>query len=214
MLHLGIAASLLLASLFALSVRQASGEEAQGTWLLPWEGGRQFYALQGQNQGSHLGFSSQYAYDFVMAPGNGTSFTVVAVRSGRVLRVEEGYGPSNDCDPAAYGRSNFLVVDHGDSTGAYYSHLAQGSVLPQVGQWVNQGQALALSDRTGYVCGIAHLHYSAIDIRSYASIDRPFADADVQRHGGKPQTGQWYTSDNYAGPVYRTYLPMAFHAGP
>lgn len=192
----------------ALSVLSGSGAATEAPLYLPWGGGTMLYTLQGQNQGSHSSFYSRYAYDFAPGPLDGTSFAVRAARDGRVTEVVEGFGSSADCDPNASNKDNYVIIDHGDGIGSLYSHLAQNSVIPQVGEYVSRGAPIARSDWTGYVCGISHLHYTAIDIKSRGSIDRPFADSDVQRHGGRPRTGEWYVSENFQGPVFRAYLPI------
>lgn len=174
---------------------------------LPWTAGQRMFVLQGQNQGTHTSPTSRYAYDFSPGPFDGSSFIVRAAAPGRVLELREDFPVSSDCDPAASGRDNYVVVDHGDGTGAVYRHLARNSVLPTAGARIAQGDPLALTGHSGFVCGTTHLHFTVIDIRTRASLDVPFSDPDTLRDGGRPQTNQWYISANAPGGSSRVVLP-------
>lgn len=199
--------------LWSVPPQTAAVDAAGAEFFLPWEGGRKVFTLQGQKQGSHTGASQQYAYDFSLAQFDGSPFTVVAARAGMVKALHQSSDASPDCDIRFYNLANFVLLDHGDGSGTLYSHLLKASALVAVGQKVTQGQPLARSDHTGYVCGTGHLHFAVLDFKTYAGLDRPFADRDAQRDGGRPRTGQWYTSD--AGPsraaqaiVPRVFLPF------
>ncbi|MGN0438587.1 MAG: peptidoglycan DD-metalloendopeptidase family protein [Lachnospiraceae bacterium] len=74
-----------------------------------------------------------------------TGTTVRASRSGRVVTAGwvGGYG-------------NCVMIDHGDGVQTRYGHLSQ--VLVSVGQYVDQGQQIALSGNTGRSTG-PHLHF-------------------------------------------------------
>ena len=196
-----------------------SSEGASEEYRLPWSSGQRMYTLQGQNQGSHQGIYSKYAYDFALGPVDGTPFEILAVRSGAVVLAVDSFGPSQDCDPAAQIRSNFILLDHGDGTGSRYEHLAPGSVVVKVGQSVPQGAVLAKSGKTGYVCGLAHLHYTAIDTKTRESIDRTFSDPDVKRHDGMPKSGEWYYSSNIrispkAGVAFLPIVSRGYNISP
>ena len=71
--------------------------------------------------------------------------TVRASRSGQVTTAGwvGGYG-------------NCVMIDHGDGVMTVYGHLSQ--VLVSVGQYVDQGQQIALSGNTGRSTG-PHLHF-------------------------------------------------------
>ncbi len=71
--------------------------------------------------------------------------TVRASRSGRVVTAGwvGGYG-------------NCVMIDHGDGIQTRYGHLSQ--VLVSVGQYVDQGEQIALSGNTGRSTG-PHLHF-------------------------------------------------------
>lgn len=168
------------------------------------------YVLQGQNQGSHTSPTSRYAYDFSLGPFDSSSWLVRMAASGRVVELREDHPNSPDCDPTFSNRDNYVVIDHGDGTGAIYRHLARDSVLPAVGTAVARGDPLGLTGHSGFVCGTNHLHFTVIDMRNRVSLDIPFSDPDTLRDGGKPRTNQYYISAN--APVvtaasYRLTIP-------
>lgn len=74
-----------------------------------------------------------------------TGTTVRASRSGKIITAGwlGGYG-------------NCVMIDHGDGVTTVYGHLSQ--VLVSVGQYVDQGQQIALSGNTGRSTG-PHLHF-------------------------------------------------------
>ena len=141
-----VAVGLLLVALLAL---QDSGAGAAPALFLPWTAGQRIYVLQGQNQGSHLSPTSKYAYDFSLGPFDGSSWLVRAAAAGRVVELREDHPTSPDCDPTFAGRDNYVVIDHGDGTGAVYRHLARDSVLPAVGTAVARGDPLGLTGHSG-----------------------------------------------------------------
>src|SRR5438552_3028794 len=154
------------------------------------------FTLQGQNQGSHTGPSSKFAYDFSPGPFDPRPFQVRAARAGRIAQVVKQWPPSPDCDPSFNDKTNYVIVDHGDGTGAMYLHLAQEGVLVPQGVAVGQGEAIAITGHSGFICGTAHLHFTLIDLQTRESIDVPFIDPDTIRSLGRPQTGQSYISAN------------------
>ncbi len=74
-----------------------------------------------------------------------TGTTVRASRSGKIITAGwlGGYG-------------NCVMIDHGDGVTTIYGHLSQ--VLVSVGQYVDQGEQIALSGNTGRSTG-PHLHF-------------------------------------------------------
>lgn len=57
---------------------------------------------------------------------------------------------------AISGFGNTLTIDHGNGFSSFYAHLQSASV--RVGDWVELGQTVALSGRSGNVTG-PHLHF-------------------------------------------------------
>lgn len=180
----------------ALLALQETPAGAAPSLYLPWTAGQRMYVLQGQNQGSHLSPTSKYAYDFSLGPFDSSSWLVRAAASGRIVELREDHPNSPDCDPAFSGRDNYVIVDHGDGTGATYRHLARDSVLPAVGTAVARGDPLGLTGHSGFVCGTNHLHFTVVDMRNRVSLDIPFSDPDTVRDGGRPQTDRYYFSAN------------------
>ncbi len=177
-------------------------------FTLPWGGGDRRFVLQGQNQGSHLGFYSKYAWDFALAPFDSTPFTAVAARDGVVAKVEQGFDDSPDCDASYNARTNYVLLDHGDGYGSVYLHLTKNSVLVAKGQRVDRGQPIAKTGHTGFLCGTIHLHFTIVDAATWESLDVPFADADTARDGGRPKTNEWYWAGT-APPQTPTPAPTA-----
>jgi hypothetical protein len=98
---------------------------------------------------SHYG-SSRYSYDIQMNIGT----RIHAARSGTVISIEEGFANGNGCP-----KGNHVYVKHADGTVAVYYHLTTGGALVDVGKFVHQGDAIALSGNTGCSTG-PHLHFS------------------------------------------------------
>lgn len=169
--------------------------EAAPLFKLPWQPGLRMFVLQGPNQGTHAGYSSQYAYDFVPGPFSKERFTVRAARAGKVAKVVQQYGESPDCNPSYNGEANYVLLDHGDGLGSLYLHLTQNSVIPKAGAYVQQGDPLGQSGHTGYVCGPPHLHFAVLELKTWKSLDVTFADADTLRDGGRLRVNQWYLAD-------------------
>jgi len=183
--------------------------QAAAPLYLPWQAGARMFTLQGQNQGTHQGFTSRFAFDFTPDPFKSTPFQVRAAREGRVSLVMQDFPDSPDCNPAYNSQTNLVVVDHGDGSSALYLHLARNSVIPAVGATVRLGDPLAMTGHSGFVCGPAHLHFTVIDSKSWESRDVPFVDPDTLRDGGRPQSERWYTSADVGGRSYRVALPFA-----
>jgi murein DD-endopeptidase MepM/ murein hydrolase activator NlpD len=179
----------------AWALREVSAGPAtppSAPFTLPWGGGERRFVLQGQDQGSHVGFYGKYAWDFARAPFDSTSFVVVAARAGIVKEVVQDYDDSPDCDISYNARTNYVLVDHGDGYGSVYLHLKKGSVPWRPGQQVDRGQPLASTGHTGFVCGTTHLHFTIVDVKTRESLDTPFVDQDTARDGGRPKTNEWY----------------------
>lgn len=90
-----------------------------------------------------------------------TGTTVRASRSGQVVTAGwvGGYG-------------NCVMIDHGDGVQTRYGHLSQ--VLVSVGQYVDQGQQIALSGNTGRSTG-PHLHFE-IRVNGEATDATPYLE--------------------------------------
>ena len=106
---------------------------------------------------SHNG-AMLYAVDFPVEENT----SVAAALPGVAIQVVEhhtGGCPSVSC----VNQSNYVIIDHGDSTFGMYAHLTYNGVLVDVGDVVHQGQPIALSGNTGWSTG-PHLHFEVKDI--------------------------------------------------
>jgi hypothetical protein len=155
--------------------------------FLPFEEG---YAVD-VSQGHHGAFShngrSSYAVDFPLEEGT----IVTAMKAGVVRDIKEssdtGCGTS-DCS----GDANYVVVDHGDGTRAYYYHLKLNGALVDEGDVVGAGQAVGLSGNTGWSTR-PHLH---IEIKDFVHNSLPLVFQDVAENHGILYPGGSYVSGN------------------
>lgn len=131
-----------------------SGYSAQieSDYVLPYQSGDAFLVGQGNcTYGSHeIDTSQAYAYDFDMPIGT----ELVAVRGGEVLRVIEHFRENNQTP----GQENYLVIVHDDDTISAYYHLTKNGALVKEGDYVEQGEVIALSGNTGDSTE-PHLHF-------------------------------------------------------
>jgi murein DD-endopeptidase MepM/ murein hydrolase activator NlpD len=93
------------------------------------------------------------ALDFKMKKGT----AIYAARDGVVVRLKKdsnrgGWSKKN----RPFG--NYIIIQHSDGSRAGYWHLQYNSVLPNVGDTVQQEQLIAKSGRTGYAM-FPHLHF-------------------------------------------------------
>ena len=109
-----------------------------GGFLWPVDGG---YVSAGYN--SYYGHSGM---DIAADPGT----SIFAAASGEVVYA-------SDTSIWPYGKS--VLIDHGDGMTTRYAHCKQ--VLVSVGDWVDQGQVIALVGRTGNATG-NHCHFEVI----------------------------------------------------
>lgn len=132
--------------------------------------------------GGHL------AVDFACPTGT----PIVAAAPGAVAYAGPGQNmPAAIC--AKYGyiqgspdSGNITVIDHGDNTATAYSH--QSEVQVKAGQWVNGGQQIGLSGKTGRITG-PHLHFEYMTLPiNYSSIRYSRLDPLAQYGGGGIKT--------------------------
>jgi len=170
-------------------------------YLLPWIGGEIHAVTQGEETDlTHNGLSA-YAYDFDVRYG-----IVVAARAGRVTMVRQD-STVGGCSAEFKGAGNYVVIDHGDGTSALYLHLAPDAVLVKPGDYVAQGQGIAVSGASGLTCSGdgksagPHLHFQVqrTEEGRYLTQSLPMAFDDISPDGGVPQEGRSYVSGNF-GP--------------
>ncbi len=118
-------------------------------YVLPYEVGRSFKV---EKTTSHGG-TQYYSVDFAMPTGT----PVVASRNGRVVNAQFGFRDGDN----VFGHENLIWIQHEDGTVARYFHFSHASGRVQTGDWVSQGQVIALSDNTGNSTG-PHLHFDVV----------------------------------------------------
>ena len=123
-----------------------------GAYRLPYAPGNGYRVIQGaEGAFSHQGPLAN-AIDWAMPVGS----ELRAIRAGTVIGLRAdaaGGGP----DPDKRGTENFLWVRHDDGTVAHYLHLLKDSLLVELGQRVQAGQAIARSGNSGFSTE-PHLH--------------------------------------------------------
>jgi len=95
-------------------------DQATSPYVLPFPVGEAYLVGQGNcvapGSGSHSRDSrAEFAYDFPMLVGT----SLLAVRDGRVIFVEEGFADGT----GASGEENTIVIQHDDGTLSNFGHL-------------------------------------------------------------------------------------------
>ncbi|MET0251032.1 MAG: peptidoglycan DD-metalloendopeptidase family protein [Novosphingobium sp.] len=138
-----------------------------GAYSYPWKSGDSRTVAQGNNNasGSHNA-SQSFAFDFSMPSGT----QIRAVRDGVVEWLQEGqstaFNPnapvtaSNQPFPngSLMNWGNAVRIRHAGGFTSWYFHIQRNGVLVNVGDTVQRGQPIALSDNTGRTSG-PHLHF-------------------------------------------------------
>jgi|GEM_PF-1833198 len=168
--------------------RAVFDDPASSEYVLPFPTGTtaeilQAYCSVGSLYGSHIR-DNQLAYDFRTEFGR----TVVAARAGRVTVVVNHWLDSDKED----SHFNYILIEHDDSSFAFYAHLQHESILVRVGDRVAQGQPIASSGESGSGTGCATfmecavLHFGVY--RRTWALDLPIsfvnADGPLDARGG------------------------------
>ncbi len=128
--------------------RAAFPEPARSLYVLPFPAGESYHLSQTYCY-LYSTHRNEYAYDFDMPVGA----EIVAARAGEVVEVIEDL--PND---SPWPDNNRLQIRHDDGTVARYLHVAQNSVVPAVGERVDQGQVIAQAAMSGTID--PHLHFA------------------------------------------------------
>lgn len=123
-------------------------------YILPFEVGTERFLSQSCCDGLHND-RDWFAYDFDMPIGT----PVMAAREGVVTWIQERYENGND---DKY-QPNTIQITHVDGTFARYLHLKENSFLVQIGEKVEQGQAIGSSGSAGRKGPRKHLHFVVLD---------------------------------------------------
>ena len=122
-------------------------------YILPFQVGKSFQTgLTNCSSSYHAaGQPDEYAFDFNMPVG--TPF--IAARGGTVSMVVEN-APS-----AGGGTGNYVLINHGDGTFAYYLHSPKDGIDVAIGDKVKQGDILGKTGKSG-LAGYPHLHFIVV----------------------------------------------------
>jgi murein DD-endopeptidase MepM/ murein hydrolase activator NlpD len=125
-------------------------EDTSYVYDLPYKDGKHIIV---QGYFSLFSHKDRAALDFKMKKGT----AIYAARGGVVVRLKKdsnrgGWSKKNR------PHGNFIIIQHSDGSRAGYWHLQYNSVLPNIGDSVQQGQLIAKSGRTGYAM-FPHLHF-------------------------------------------------------
>jgi murein DD-endopeptidase MepM/ murein hydrolase activator NlpD len=126
-------------------------EDSSYVYGLPYIKGKSYLLVQAyQSKLSHKG---EFALDFKMKPG-----TRICASRGGVVSVIREDSDKGGLKPEMLSEGNYIIIDHGDGSSAYYWHLQKNGALVNAGDTVKQGQVIALSGNTGY-SAFPHLHF-------------------------------------------------------
>ncbi len=188
-LGLPLAAAAAFSPLGRLIARAAA---VQPVYHLPFPGGVVWFVIQGNNTAfSHNGRAA-WAWDFRMPTGS----PIAAARGGTVSMIKQDQ--TDHCfDLSCPDWNNYIVVDHGDGSSAAYLHGVKDGARVRLGQRVEQGDFLGLSDNTGQSGG-PHLHFQVQHNNpgQYLSQSFSIGFAEVEDQNGIPLTRHEYRSGN------------------
>lgn len=120
-------------------------------YSLPYVKGKSHFLIQGANSGfSHR---HELSFDFKMKKGS----KVCAAREGIVTEVRSDSKRGGLKQEYMYD-GNFIIIQHNDSSKAWYWHLNTNGVMVKAGDHVAKGQVIGLSGNTGYTA-FPHLHF-------------------------------------------------------
>lgn len=88
---------------------------------------------------------------------------VIASKSGKVVKINNGCIPGNDSCGSGYG--NYIKISHEDGNYTLYAHLHNNSIRVKENDEVSQGQVIAKVGNSGRSTG-PHLHF---EVRTDAS---------------------------------------------
>ena len=158
-------------------------------WLrLPFEVGFESYVSQGHHGNfSHNG-NSFYAVDFGCPEGT----PITAAHEGVVISTKSD--SDTGCgDVSCSDMANYIGIDNGNGTIAWYYHLMLNGVSVVPGQVVGRGEVIGYSGNTGFSTG-PHLHLVVKDL-FYMSLPLAF-DELMEDSLGVPVAGMTTVSEN------------------
>ena len=157
--------------------RAVFGEPADSPYVLPYPVGEAYEVIT--SYCSSFTFPDNIGLDFDLPMGS----RLVAARPGVAIEVVDGF----DDGGASLDQNNFILIQHGDGSVAFYSHVRQGSARIQTGDSVGVGDRIADSGAAG--APFAHLHFTVyrnagLDDRDSLPINFRNADGPLDERGG------------------------------
>ena len=138
--------------------------------LPPFSADEEYPISQGfEGTKTHGSPDSQFAIDIVMPVGT----AVHAVRSGKVMDIEEDFNRGGKNYKKYAHKANHIRILHEDGTMAVYAHLDLASVIVRPGARIFAGQKIARSGNTGFSSG-PHLHFAIQQNSGMQMISLPF----------------------------------------
>jgi hypothetical protein len=127
---------------------------------------------------------------------------VLAVADSIVVTTEDRWPDQTPNHPRPVtleeADGNYIILELGDSSYAFYAHLKPGSVLVRPGQRVTQGERLARTGNSGSSSG-PHLHFHVMDAPSALAADGlPYAFDTFSLTGRTPPLETLLESDPLA----------------
>mgnify|MGYP000252019830 CR=1 FL=1 len=153
-------------------------------YKLPFPQGHRSWIVQGNGGSlSHYeeNYWEHYSWDFHRQCGT----PVLASRGGMVTSYRD--------DQNGKDINNYVRIDHGDGTQAWYYHIQKDSVSVDMGTRVEQGQPIAKVGNVGQSM-VGHIHFEVETTSNNHSI--PISFRDVVSDGGIPRTYRIYVSGN------------------
>jgi murein DD-endopeptidase MepM/ murein hydrolase activator NlpD len=119
---------------------------------------------------------------------------ILAARAGRVVKVDDTFDGIGI-------QSNLIMIEHDGGQHSGYAHLRYRGALVKVGDWVQQGQAIAWSGMVGQTV-FPHLHFFVTNKDQTASIPISFREVS----DGVPRAGHFYKSENFETESNRSII--------
>jgi murein DD-endopeptidase MepM/ murein hydrolase activator NlpD len=139
-------------SLSSKDLKESTNDELDYGYALPYEKGKSYLLVQAY-QSKILSHKGEFALDFMMKQGT----KICAARAGVVVDVKQD-SKKGGLARRFLWQGNHVIIKHDDGTFGNYWHLEHDGALVNVGDTVEQGQAIGLAGHTGYAA-FSHLHF-------------------------------------------------------
>jgi parallel beta-helix repeat protein len=129
---------------------------------------------------------------------------VYAPAAGRIVEMRnDGREPEYGEDPGD-AAVNYVKIDHQNGEISMMAHFQAGSAVVEVGQWVEQGDPIALLGASGDIWDVPHLHFQ-VGAPGWPEVGRPVAFSGARIVGTDMQDGMLlagsYVEAESVGPI-------------